>query len=247
MLGERADQRVGGHHAADQVVGEPLLDDLAEGTLDQAAPQSPGRRPRTSSRCRGSGSRKVGATRWRPWRHLRVEAPPGVVLRRPRRSARGRTRGRARPRRARRAGRGAAVRARWGSTTPSARERSSTPSSRSRAMLLGQQRDQVGVPRQPGRQAGEGLRADRGAADVVQALQDQHRETGSGQVGRGGEAVVTAADDHDVVLRARGGASCSPWATGYRRRRRAGRNIERSTIVGRPAPDRRCCDARSDR
>jgi hypothetical protein len=42
---------------------------------------------------------------------------------------------------------------------------------------------------------------DRRAADVVAALEDEHRAPGAGQVRRGDEPVVAAADDHGVVAR----------------------------------------------
>ena len=66
--------------------------------------------------------------------------------------------------------------------------------------LLGHQRHQVGVPRQPGVVAGERLGGDRGATDVAEPLEDQDREAGPRQVRGGDEAVVPAAGDHDVVL-----------------------------------------------
>jgi hypothetical protein len=64
---------------------------------------------------------------------------------------------------------------------------------------LREQAHEIGVPGESRVDALEGLRRDRGPAEVVVALEQEHGETGAGEVGGGGEAVVSAADDHDVV------------------------------------------------
>ena len=61
-----------------------------------------------------------------------------------------------------------------------------------------QQAHQIGVPGQPGRHTVEHLRRHRGAADVRQPLQQLHPLPGAGQVCRGDQAVVPAADDDRV-------------------------------------------------
>ena len=52
---------------------------------------------------------------------------------------------------------------------------------------------------------GEDLFGDRGAADDVPALEDQHFAAGARQVRGGGQAVVARADDDRVVLRRHSG------------------------------------------
>ena len=63
-----------------------------------------------------------------------------------------------------------------------------------------QQRDDVGADREL--EAGEDLFGDRGAAEHVPPLEDEHLLPGPREVGGVDEAVVPAADDDDVVLRA---------------------------------------------
>jgi hypothetical protein len=45
----------------------------------------------------------------------------------------------------------------------------------------------------------EDLLGDRRAADHVPPLEDEHLPPGAGKIRRGGQAVVSAADDDDVV------------------------------------------------
>ena len=66
-------------------------------------------------------------------------------------------------------------------------------------ILVGQQRDQVGVAGQPRVEPRERLGADRGATDVVEPLEDQRRMPARREVGGGDQSVVPAADDRDVV------------------------------------------------
>ena len=63
----------------------------------------------------------------------------------------------------------------------------------------GQEAHEVGVAGEPRVDALERLRRHGGAAEVVVALEEQHGEAGAGEVGGGREAVVAAAEDHDVV------------------------------------------------
>ena len=89
--------------------------------------------------------------------------------------------------------------------------------------LLRQQRDEVGVARQPRVHSRERPGRHGGAADVVGRLQHQHAPACTGEVCRGGEPVVPRTDDDVVVvhrasLRAAVG---SPHATLRRRRMHA--------------------------
>ena len=63
----------------------------------------------------------------------------------------------------------------------------------------GKEAHEVGVAGEPRVDALERLRRDGGAAEVVVALEEEHGEAGAGEVGGGREAVVSAAEDHDVV------------------------------------------------
>ena len=150
---------------------------------------------------RGSGSVSVGATRRGELADLAVERAARPRTRRRSRSAprndcaRG-----ARPRAARRAARRA---------TPSRTYRR-VGRRRPRRAAAGRGRGRRRSARaaaRPGRssatagrgQPGNACADDRRAAGVVEPLEDQHRQPGPGEVGRGGQPVVAAADDHDVV------------------------------------------------
>ncbi len=76
---------------------------------------------------------------------------------------------------------------------------------------LRQQADEVGVARQARVDAGPRALRDRRPADVVAALEDEHRAPGARQVGGGDEAVVPAADDHDVVSGVARHQSANRW------------------------------------
>ena len=65
--------------------------------------------------------------------------------------------------------------------------------------LLGHQADEVGVARETGRLAGEGLDGDGGAARVAEALEHDDREAGAREVGGADQGVVAAADHDDVI------------------------------------------------
>ena len=65
--------------------------------------------------------------------------------------------------------------------------------------LLRHQAHEVGVAREPGRLAGEGLDRDGRAAGVVEALEHEDRESGAGEVGGADQGVVAAADHDDVI------------------------------------------------
>ena len=67
-----------------------------------------------------------------------------------------------------------------------------------------QQGHEVGVPGQAGREPRERLRGDRGTTGVTEAFEHRHRQPGPGEVGRGGQAIVPAADDHHVIETASG-------------------------------------------
>lgn len=65
--------------------------------------------------------------------------------------------------------------------------------------LVGQQADQVRVPRQSRVDPGEGPGRDGGTAGGAEPLENQDGTSGPGEVGGGDEAVVASADDDDVV------------------------------------------------
>ena len=76
---------------------------------------------------------------------------------------------------------------------------------------LRQQAHEVGVARQARVDAGPRALRDGRPAEVVAALEDQHRAPGARQVGGGDEAVVPAADDHGVVSRVARHQSANRW------------------------------------
>ena len=195
---EGADQGVGGDHAADGVVEEALLDRLAERPARRRRARCPGRRRSRSSRSRGRGAIRVGATACGEVGHVGVELAPGVVL-----TIRAGQGGERRPRRL---ALGTLDEQAAGSPVPGVRRVGGRRPGRELDVevevghqLLGHQADEVGVARQSGRHPGERAGRDGRAAGVVEPLEDGHGEAGAGEVGRRHEAVVTAADDGDVV------------------------------------------------
>ena len=76
---------------------------------------------------------------------------------------------------------------------------------------LRQQAHEVGVARQARVDAGPRALGHGRPADVVAALEDQHRAPGARQVGGGDQAVVPAADDHGVVSRVGCHQSANRW------------------------------------
>ena len=185
---EHPDQRVGRHDAAHGVVGEPLLDHLAQRRGDEVAP---GRLVHVRGHVLLPGQRLQEGRLDRPGhvRHLGVEAAPRVVLA----AAVGQLEER---------GAGAlalrvldqqpAVPA----VAEAGRVRRDRPRRERHVELeLGHQPrrhqgDQVGVARDAGGPAGERLRRDGRAADPVEPLEDQHRESRPGEVRRCHKAVV---------------------------------------------------------
>src|SRR5207249_10874898 len=85
--------------------------------------------------------------------------------------------------------------------------------------------------------AGSELLGDRRAADDRAALEHPYSETGAGEIAGAHEAVVTAADDDDVVRHKANAASRSG------RRRRCRRNPRTSSRAARgPEPRARDCE-----
>ena len=64
-----------------------------------------------------------------------------------------------------------------------------------------QQRDDVRADGEA--EAREDLFRDRGAAEDMTALEDEHGSAGPGQIGSGGQTVMAAANDNDVVAHRR--------------------------------------------
>ena len=151
QVGEGADQGVGRDHAAHEVVGEALLDRPRRAGRSTTRPRSPGRPARAVARAVAAARVSVGATARGEARRPRRRTAARRRTPRRRRSARGTTAGSPRPRRARRRGRSGGRRGRSGEYDAVRRERRSSGRSRSRDDLLGQQRDEVGVAREPGR------------------------------------------------------------------------------------------------
>ena len=62
------------------------------------------------------------------------------------------------------------------------------------------ERGELGVPRDPGGVARRtGRRPTRGAADVAQPLEHEHRQSGTPEIGRGHQAVVATSGHDDVI------------------------------------------------
>ena len=176
--------------------------ELADRALDERLPRGvvadAARAARRASAAARSASGRARARRGRTSRRgaPSPRSPPGRRSRRQRgaRCARG-------PRR-RPAGRAPGRRA-AACRTRSAAGASRTCRPSSSTIALRQQADEVGVARQARVDAGPRALGDRRAADVVAALEHEHRAPGARQVGGGDEAVVAAADDHHVVSRSR--------------------------------------------
>ena len=194
---EGADQGIGGDHATDGVVLEALLDRLPERLADDVAPDA-GVDRLSQLALEGERRHQGGRDRVGEVGHVGVELAPGVVL----------------PVRARQGGerlaRRLALRAldeqAAGSPVPGVRRVGGRRPGREPDVevevghqLLGHETDEVGVARQPGRQPGERAHRDGGAAGVVEALENGHREARAGEVGGRDETVVAAADNGDVV------------------------------------------------
>ena len=194
---ERPDQRVGGDHAAHRVVAEAPFQRLAERPLRQLPPEhrvGPLPQFRRSRQRLGERRRDDAGER----RDLPVELVPGLVL-----GIGAGQRAQAvprplslRPLDEQAAGAAVAEHRGIGRGGPGG-EPQAEPEVRDDR--LRQQRHQVGVPRQAGREPGERLRGDGRAAGVVQALEHRHRQARPGEVRRRGQPVVPAADDHHVV------------------------------------------------
>jgi hypothetical protein len=65
---------------------------------------------------------------------------------------------------------------------------------------VGHEAHEVGEARQAGVESVERAHAHRRSTEVVEALEHHDVETGAGQVGGGDEGVVSAPDDHDIVV-----------------------------------------------
>ena len=196
--GEGPDERVGQGDAAQHVVGKALLDELADRALEQRVP----RRVVAHAGAQALGAEQRlghrGEDRLRDPRADPVEALPAIDRRRIAR--------RGRQRRAgalailavdEHAARRIARQRRVGGDPPPAQ-----PDAEAQFVddPLRQQADQVGVARQPRVDTRPRALGDRRAADVVAALEHQHRAPGAREVRRGDQAVVAAADDDRIVL-----------------------------------------------
>ena len=230
--GEGADERVGGDDAADGVVGEAggdrpterLGDDLVPDALvDQAADLA-----LEGERLHQGGGDDLGQRA-----DLGVERlPRGVLLvasgevaeRRTRRLALG-------PLDEQPAG---ALTARPGGVRRGAARGQAHVEVQVGHQLLRHQADQVGVAREPGGQAGEGLDGHRRAAGVLEALEHHDGEAGPREVGGAHQGVVAAAD-HDDVIAVGHRAKVDP-GRGAARRRTAAQpvNVSLGTITARP-------------
>jgi hypothetical protein len=197
---ERADQRIGRHHAPDEVVGEPLLDHLAERSFHDRLPQIGvdllAQCPRSRERARQGRGDDLGQST-----HLVVEGSPGGVLLVP---ASQRPEGLARD--------GTLLVLHEQPDVPAVPHGGGVRRRTPRAQLhrkveiaddlLGEHRDEVGVPREPSAEPRERLGAHRRTTRVVEPLEQEHRQPGTGEIGRRCEPVVPTTDDDDVVLRA---------------------------------------------
>ena len=201
--GVRADHRVGGDHTADRVVAEPPDDRFTDGLLDDIGPDLlPGRRDH-----RIPGGRPALQRAAQHWRenlchgmHLGVELLPVLIFggrpgQFPERFLGDRAR----------------------MTLHQQSTRDSVPADRGvrrdrtgregqldaepADQLVRQQRDQIGIPAQPGGMRREQPRGDRGPAGLVGAFQHRHRLTGLSRENRRHQPVVPAADDDHVGAR----------------------------------------------
>ena len=198
-VGEGADQRVGGDDPAHGVVVEALLDHLPDRLPRPGSPRWPrptrlAHLPAGAQRLEQRRSDRLGEVG-----DLGVELAPGVVL-----LVRA---GQLPERRGGRLGLGALDQE--AGVLPVAHDRGVRRRGAGLQLeveaevvddLLRHQADEVGVAREPGRHSGKGPGGHRRAAGVVEPLQHQGRDTGTGEVRRSHEAVVAAADDDDVVL-----------------------------------------------
>ena len=198
--GERPDQRVGRHHSADQIVAHRGGDRLRRSagrssTASRTASSPPSATRRCVSRVR-SGSVIVGHSR-----DVTVPAPTVELARTPASSAAAPTAAKVESGPISRPGPPAVGRVRRVGRIPPPRQ--PDPHAEIVDDAARQQADQIGVARQPCVDAVEGVRRHRGAADVVETLQHLHAPARPGQVGRGHQTVVPAADDDDVSARHR--------------------------------------------
>ncbi len=192
--GERADQAIGRDHAADEGIGEACLEGLAERAADEVveglvAEQRAG--PGTV------GERLAEA----------LVQPGGPLQERIERQERGvlalgagdrgeRGRGRRRRRVALDEQPGRTPVAEHGDVGRHGPVEQAQVDSQLAGDPGREQRDEVGVARQPRIDAPKGTLADRRAAEALAALEDQHPPARSCQVARGDQRVVAAADDH---------------------------------------------------
>ena len=192
--GECADQRVGRHHAANQIVGDRVGDRMPDRLVDHEPPR--GVVAHVPARAASSrAAQRLGQRRPQPGGDDRgsdgrtPRSPPRRLQRRRRRmSTAARSAGRCGPRSTDRA------------CTTNSGGAPAAPGTQLVDDAPRQQADQIRVARQPSVDSVEGVRGHRGAADVVQPLEHLHPASGTGQVGGGDQAVVPAADDDDVGL-----------------------------------------------
>ncbi len=194
---ERPDDPVGQHDPTDRVVGERVLEDLADRPLDEVAPQL-GRHGRSQVRSPGERPGQRRGDDGGELAHPVVEVGP--------RRVRGVVPGQGGERRpgGRPVGRldeQVAVRGGRAGRDPPRPQLEVEPEVADEGAR--QQRDEVGVARDPGVEAAEQPRPGHGTAELLAGLEHDDPAPGLREVRRGDQGVVPAADDDDVGVRHR--------------------------------------------
>ena len=193
-IGEGADQRIGHDDAPHEVAGEGSLDELTQRRVEVGPPLFADGGPRVGSRRQGLGDAREHGLRQgvRPC----AESLPRRVVRR---GADGGERASGRavvPGVDEQASRRVAGQGSVGSdpAAPQFERQPQLVADRPR-----HQRDEIGVAGQVGVNAAEDARRTGGTAEVVGPFQHQDAASGPREVGRSGQPVVAAADDHRVI------------------------------------------------
>ena len=197
--GERADQRIGGHHTADQIAADGFGDRVPDRPADHGLPRL---------LCTGITAGEdmlervvAGLQRCRHRRpQPRGDDPGATVELGERLGIAGRTDGverRFRP--DQQAGLSAGRRIRCVRRIPASRQ--PHPHTEIVDDAPRQEAHQIRVAGQPSVDAVEGVRRHRRAANVVESLQHPHPTPGTGQIGGGNQSVVPAADNDYVGSR----------------------------------------------
>ena len=241
-VGERADQRVGEDDPPHRVVGEALLEQLADRTLDERPPGLVAdEAAELADAAQRLGERREHALGERRCLRREVVPRPGV--------------GTEAPRARRDEDAAVADRRVRADLAPAQRDVEAELVDD----LRRQQADQVRVLRQLGIVGGEDTGGTRRAPDDRGALEHEHRPPGIGQVRRAGEPVVPAPDDDRVVAvtrrlehgrqptvstdeRSRGSLRARHWCRtrhrpGHRRTARRGGGTRRQSVTS-PSPTR---------